>query len=84
MIAAVSGITMERNTMTSKRNDKRTTRPMNSGSFSPRTWAKSAKIAVNPPTSTVVPDPASSVGIVTVRNRVSSSEVACAWGEVVG
>ena len=41
MTAAVSGITMLRNTVMSNRNDRITTRPMNSGSFELNTFAKS-------------------------------------------
>ena len=41
MIAAVRGITKLRNTVISSRNDRITTRPMNSGSFELSTLAKS-------------------------------------------
>ena len=41
MTAAVSGITMLRNTVISNRNDRITTSPMNSGSFELSTFAKS-------------------------------------------
>ena len=50
MTAAVSGMTMLRNTTASSRNESTTTRPMNSGSLDDSTWAKSTKMAVFPPT----------------------------------
>ena len=50
MAAAVSGMTMLRNTMASSRNDSTTTSPMNSGSLDESTRAKSTKMAVLPPT----------------------------------
>ena len=50
MAAAVSGMTMLRKTAASNRNDSRTTRPMNRGSLEESTLAKSAKMAVLPPT----------------------------------
>ena len=82
--AAVSGMTIERKTIASSRNESKTTSPMKRGSFSPSTWAKSAKIAVNPPTSTVVPVPAINEGRVEVRSRSSSWVVSRACGELVG
>ncbi len=55
MTAAVSGMTRLRNTAISSRKLSSTTTPMNSGSLADRTWLKSSKIAVLPPTSTFRP-----------------------------
>ena len=49
---AIAGTTRLRNTAISSRNDSSTTTPMNSGSLLVRTFEKSSKIAVWPPTST--------------------------------
>ncbi len=48
--AACSGITSERNTISSSSAESSTTTPMNSGSFCPSVLAKSTAPAVTPPT----------------------------------
>ena len=84
MIAAVRGMTRLRNTMARRQNESSTTRPMKSGSFEVRTFAKSAKIAVVPPTYTVTPVPAVTSGMVVCRISLIRLLVADDWGDVVG
>ena len=58
--------------------------PKNSGSFAVMTEAKSAVIAVDPPTRTWRLVPLSAAGITSVRRREMRSLVRASCGEVVG
>ena len=48
--AAVKGMTMLRKATINNRHPSRTITPTNNGIFDVKTWAKSTKIAVSPPT----------------------------------
>ena len=80
-----SGMTMLRNTTASNRNDSSTTRPMNRGNLADRTWAKSMKMAVVPPTWTVRPVPRRPPGWSVVRRwSIEVRSSSAAWGALVG
>jgi hypothetical protein len=84
MTAAVSGITMLRNTAISSRKLSTTTTPMNSGSLRDRTVLKSSKIAVCPPVSTCKPVPRSEAGTTCPRTVWSRSAVEASCGAPLG
>ena len=84
MTAAVRGMTTERNTAMSRRNDSKITKPMTSGSRWARYAEASIPAAVSPPTKTCTPLPAVAWGMTVARRRWTRDAVAAACGAVAG
>ena len=76
-IAALTGMTAERNTTSNSSALNSTTTPTNSGSLLATTFEKSSFEAVKPPTSIVAPVCLSIAGTTSSRSRLSVSVVAC-------
>ena len=84
MIAAFTGTSSDRNTTINKSAERRTTIPMNTGSFDAKMFARSIVAGVKPPISVVVAVCLSSAGTTVSLKWFTRSVVAASCGAVVG